>query len=40
MKLGYILFPQDKRIYQFLNDSATNLVKTARLLYGSGGEVH
>jgi len=33
MKLGYILFPQDKRIYQFLNDSATNLVKTARLLY-------
>ena len=33
MRLSYILFPQDRRIYQLLNASATNLVRTARLLY-------
>ncbi len=33
MRLSHILFPQDRKFYQYLNDASANLVMTAKLLY-------
>lgn len=33
MRLSNILFPKDKKFYQYLNDAAANLLKSANVLY-------